>query len=144
MLSIVHLPLCSYQRSLLASLLASVIVACTPPCADAATVSDLARDLKELQSGDGNSTIYFGNGCFWGRQKDFIETERKLGRADDQLSALVGYAGVFDGSLPPVPVHRQRICAARLQAARMVPQMARCATTTGPRRRCMRSWGMPR
>ena len=38
--------------------------------------------------------LYFGNGCFWGRQKDYVDTERKaLGRAPEQVTAVVGYAG---------------------------------------------------
>jgi len=35
--------------------------------------------------------IYFGNGCFWGRQKDFVDAEMKLGR--NNISAVAGYAG---------------------------------------------------
>eukprot|EP00882_Tetradesmus_deserticola_P025245 GHRQ01027712.1.p1 GENE.GHRQ01027712.1~~GHRQ01027712.1.p1 ORF type:complete len:175 (+),score=80.37 GHRQ01027712.1:84-608(+) len=39
-------------------------------------------------------TAYFGNGCFWGRQKDFVDTEQRLGRTSPaDISALVGYAG---------------------------------------------------
>ncbi|WIA37212.1 hypothetical protein OEZ86_014164 [Tetradesmus obliquus] len=39
-------------------------------------------------------TAYFGNGCFWGRQKDFVDTELRLGRTSPaDISALVGYAG---------------------------------------------------
>jgi peptide methionine sulfoxide reductase MsrA len=37
--------------------------------------------------------VYFGNGCFWGRQKDFIDTEMKLGRDASSSTAVVGYAG---------------------------------------------------
>ncbi len=38
--------------------------------------------------------LYFGNGCFWGRQKDYVDAERKvLGRAPEQVTAVVGYAG---------------------------------------------------
>ncbi|GIL63728.1 hypothetical protein Vafri_17744 [Volvox africanus] len=41
----------------------------------------------------GLQTVYFGNGCFWGRQKDFVDVEMKqLGRKPEQLTALVGYA----------------------------------------------------
>ena len=35
-------------------------------------------------------------GCFWGRQKDFVDTERKLGRAGGNVSAVAGYAGGAD------------------------------------------------
>lgn len=35
-----------------------------------------------------------GNGCFWGRQKDFVDVEKKdLGRSEEAVSAVVGYAG---------------------------------------------------
>ena len=38
-------------------------------------------------------SVYFGNGCFWGRQKDFVDVEmRQLGRSPESLTALVGYA----------------------------------------------------
>ena len=33
--------------------------------------------------------VYFGNGCFWGRQYDFISAEQALGRAPDDVSAVV-------------------------------------------------------
>jgi peptide methionine sulfoxide reductase MsrA len=39
------------------------------------------------------TTVYFGNGCFWGRQKDFVETELKtLKRSPERVSAVSGYA----------------------------------------------------
>merc|ERR1719502_1333838 len=43
----------------------------------------------------GSFRAYFANGCFWGRQYVMInEFEReKLGRADDELTAITGYAG---------------------------------------------------
>ena len=41
--------------------------------------------------------IYFGNGCFWGRQKDFVDTEKKLGRRPEEISAVAGYAGGRSG-----------------------------------------------
>ena len=38
--------------------------------------------------------VYFGCGCFWHVQHEFVEAERKiLGRKDSQLTALSGYAG---------------------------------------------------
>lgn len=38
--------------------------------------------------------IYFGNGCFWGRQYDYASVESKvLGRAPNQVTAVAGYAG---------------------------------------------------
>ena len=44
--------------------------------------------------------MYFGNGCFWGRQKDYVDTEQKMGRTPDQSTALVGYAGGRENSKP--------------------------------------------
>ena len=47
--------------------------------------------------------LYFGNGCFWGRQKDYVDAERKtLGRAPEQVTAVVGYAGGKKTGAPPV------------------------------------------
>jgi peptide methionine sulfoxide reductase MsrA len=38
--------------------------------------------------------VYFGCGCFWHVQHEFVEAERKiLGRSDTQLTARAGYAG---------------------------------------------------
>lgn len=42
--------------------------------------------------------VYFGNGCFWGRQKDFVDTEMKLGREMSTATAVVGYAGGQENS----------------------------------------------
>lgn len=50
-------------------------------------------------------TVYFGNGCFWGRQKEFVDAEKTLGRAPDQVSAVVGYAGGKQQGAPPSPPH---------------------------------------
>ena len=51
--------------------------------------------------------LYFGNGCFWGRQKDYVDAERKaLGRAPEQVTAVVGYAGgKKTGATPAFPAH---------------------------------------
>lgn len=32
-------------------------------------------------------------GCFWGRQKDFVDAEIALGRSVSDVTAIVGYAG---------------------------------------------------
>mmetsp|Transcript_5594 Transcript_5594/g.8106 ORF Transcript_5594/g.8106 Transcript_5594/m.8106 type:complete len:295 (-) Transcript_5594:290-1174(-) len=38
--------------------------------------------------------VYFGCGCFWHVQHEFVEAERNiLGRSDDQLTSRAGYAG---------------------------------------------------
>jgi hypothetical protein len=39
-------------------------------------------------------SVYFGVGCFWHIQHEFVEAERKLlGRNDRQLTSKAGYAG---------------------------------------------------
>ena len=38
--------------------------------------------------------MYFGVGCFWHVQHEFVETERcLLNRSDSQLTSFTGYAG---------------------------------------------------
>lgn len=37
--------------------------------------------------------MYFGQGCFWHVQHEFIKSEAKLGRTADNFTALSGYAG---------------------------------------------------
>lgn len=37
--------------------------------------------------------VYFGNGCYWGRQFDMYKTEEAMGRTGKDISAVVGYAG---------------------------------------------------
>mmetsp|Transcript_6012 Transcript_6012/g.11574 ORF Transcript_6012/g.11574 Transcript_6012/m.11574 type:complete len:306 (+) Transcript_6012:109-1026(+) len=43
---------------------------------------------------EGLIDVYFGCGCFWHVQHEFVEAERTiLGRADDELTSRAGYAG---------------------------------------------------
>jgi len=44
------------------------------------------------------NAYYFANGCFWGRQHTFYDVERALGRSDDEVTSVVGYAGGRGGS----------------------------------------------
>merc|ERR1719183_19034 len=42
----------------------------------------------------GDVTLFFGSGCFFGRQHDFATFEQTaLGRADDEVTAVAGFAG---------------------------------------------------
>ncbi len=66
-------------------------IAVNPAAALAAEPAATAATLEAAKAAP--QTVYFGNGCFWGRQKEFVDTEKKLGRAPDQVSAVVGYAG---------------------------------------------------
>jgi peptide methionine sulfoxide reductase MsrA len=51
--------------------------------------------------------VYFGNGCFWGRQYDFVQTEKELGRQMGDISAVVGYAG---GAVPFKDPSNNKVC----------------------------------
>eukprot|EP00549_Striatella_unipunctata_P001896 CAMPEP_0118681326 /NCGR_PEP_ID=MMETSP0800-20121206/4873_1 /TAXON_ID=210618 ORGANISM="Striatella unipunctata, Strain CCMP2910" /NCGR_SAMPLE_ID=MMETSP0800 /ASSEMBLY_ACC=CAM_ASM_000638 /LENGTH=291 /DNA_ID=CAMNT_0006577603 /DNA_START=17 /DNA_END=892 /DNA_ORIENTATION=- len=43
--------------------------------------------------------VYFGCGCFWHVQHEFVEAEKKiLGRSDDELTSRAGYAGGKNGA----------------------------------------------
>lgn len=53
-------------------------------------LSVLPQAEAEVPTG---SKIYFGNGCFWGRQRDFVRIEQELlGRSTKEVTSLVGYA----------------------------------------------------
>lgn len=49
--------------------------------------------------------VYFGNGCFWGRQKEFVDAEKAMGRTSEQVSAVVGYAGGKQGQGESMCIH---------------------------------------
>lgn len=69
---------------------ADVVVAVRPSLA-AADASDVVDD--------GLIDVYFGCGCFWHVQHEFVEAERRiLGRADAELTSRAGYAGGRAGS----------------------------------------------
>lgn len=55
---------------------------------------------SSTDSSDSTTPIYFGNGCFWGRQKDFVDVEKALGREGGKISAITGYAGGAKGAGP--------------------------------------------
>ena len=41
-----------------------------------------------------DTQVYFGVGCYWHTQHEFVEAEKSiLGRTDDQLTSRTGYAG---------------------------------------------------
>ena len=64
--------------------------------AAARSLASATPALGDLAAAAPGAEVYFGNGCFWGRQHEFVQTERtQLGRSDDEVSSLVGYAGGF-------------------------------------------------
>lgn len=60
-----------------------------------ATVGISGIPLPSLASEESSLTdVYFGVGCFWHIQHEFVEAERKLlSRSDSQLTSRTGYAG---------------------------------------------------
>jgi hypothetical protein len=68
--------------------------------------------------------VYFGNGCFWGRQKDYVDKERAMGRQGGQVSAVVGYAG-GGGALCPPCLHTTATGCNRLKISTIFRQAAR-------------------
>ncbi len=59
-----------------------------------AVTASLASLALSASASDAVEPVYFGNGCYWGRQYDFVKTEQtKLGRTEKDISAVVGYAG---------------------------------------------------
>jgi peptide methionine sulfoxide reductase MsrA len=77
----------SSRRSLLKNLLAVSVATASAP----ALASDNDND-KDID-------VYFGCGCFWHAQHEFVEAERTiLGRSDSELTSRAGYAGGKGGS----------------------------------------------
>lgn len=67
--------------------------------------TSLALPISSAQALDDNGSeeelidVYFGCGCFWHVQHEFVEAERKiLNRNDASLTARTGYAGGLDSS----------------------------------------------
>lgn len=72
-------PVAAWARGLLAALTVVAVVA-----------SGAARPARA----DSNVGIFFGQGCFWHLQHEFVKQEEAdLGRKGDQITSLVGYAG---------------------------------------------------
>eukprot|EP00884_Botryococcus_braunii_P022626 jgi/Botrbrau1/9047/Bobra.0376s0023.1 len=69
---------------------ATLLLAFLPALATpAASFADGKNDAQE----ETVVPIYFGNGCFWGRQKEFVDVEKAMGRQPMEVTATVGYAG---------------------------------------------------
>ena len=68
----------------------------------AALVAPLTKAEPALAVTDELVDVYFGCGCFWHVQHEFVEAERKiLGRKDKDLTSRAGYAGGNNGKLQP-------------------------------------------
>ena len=79
------------------SLSANPAFAAAPATAQGASTSSIEANTS-TDSSDNSTPIYFGNGCFWGRQKDFVDVEKALGRDGGKISAITGYAGGAKGA----------------------------------------------
>jgi peptide methionine sulfoxide reductase MsrA len=52
----------------------------------------ISESISSISSAE--EDVYFGVGCFWHIQHEFVQAERTLlGRTDDTITALAGYAG---------------------------------------------------
>jgi len=78
---------------------ASLFLACALSCSSvnpavAVEAASAVPEEASISTKKLPETVYFGNGCFWGRQKDYVDTEMTvLGRKPNEISAVVGYAG---------------------------------------------------
>lgn len=63
--------------------------------ANAAVIaSSAASNPSRAIAADNQEDVYFGAGCFWHVQHEFISAERNLlGRKDNEMTSLTGYAG---------------------------------------------------
>jgi hypothetical protein len=68
----------------------SFMVRCNPHIAELPCMMSTTSLVPPLRA---CCSVYFGNGCFWGRQYDMVNTEKALGRTPEAMSAVVGYAG---------------------------------------------------
>jgi len=79
------------KYSIMSALLSAVNPLTEAPKAAIAAANDDGEELME---------VYFGCGCFWHVQHEFVEAERNiLGRKDNQITARAGYAGGTAGAL---------------------------------------------
>lgn len=79
-------PLAAFAAAL--AVFGSAAAAVAPPAALAAAETPAATAPKAP------ATVYFGNGCYWGRMYDFVKAEKEvLSRPPERVSAVAGYAG---------------------------------------------------
>jgi len=69
-------------------------------CATAAATTGLFQPANANAAEEDLIDVYFGCGCFWHVQHEFVEAERRiLNRSDEELTARAGYAGGKAGAL---------------------------------------------
>lgn len=68
--------------------------------ATCATATGLIQPANANAAEEELIDVYFGCGCFWHVQHEFVEAERRiLNRSDEELTARAGYAGGKAGAL---------------------------------------------
>jgi hypothetical protein len=83
----------SSRRSWLATTTGGATAALLTTAGITTTPTDTAMAVED-KAANALQDVYFGVGCFWHIQHEFIQAERDLlGRSDDQLTSLAGYAG---------------------------------------------------
>ena len=81
------------RRAWLASAAALALGASALATRETARAAEVDAEASRAVKAPRAREYYFGNGCFWGRQHTFYEAERRLGRSDDEITSVVGYAG---------------------------------------------------
>lgn len=85
---------CNTSRRSLLTGTASIVASCL-----LAPETSLAETVGDDISDDDLIEVYFGCGCFWHVQHEFVEAEKRiLGRSDLELTSRAGYAGGKGGS----------------------------------------------
>lgn len=82
------------QPLLPAKLFGTILTSYLSPAPAFATEEVNTKDSKPFKNMKKDVEVYFGLGCFWHIQHEFVQAERDiLGRSDEQLTAQAGYAG---------------------------------------------------
>mmetsp|Transcript_39 Transcript_39/g.78 ORF Transcript_39/g.78 Transcript_39/m.78 type:complete len:304 (-) Transcript_39:101-1012(-) len=88
----------SSRRTFMKNLGAAVVG--TTTAASFITSNPAFADDDIVVSNQDEIEVYFGCGCFWHVQHEFVEAERKiLGRSDSQITSRAGYAGGKAGAM---------------------------------------------
>eukprot|EP01041_Mallomonas_annulata_P007418 gene7417-15155_t len=79
-----------FQKALISCAILPAILNGSPCLALESASVDATSTVKN----DANIPVYFGVGCFWHVQHEFVQAEKNiLGRSDYQITATAGYAG---------------------------------------------------
>jgi peptide methionine sulfoxide reductase MsrA len=82
-----------WWRVALSAVVLSLAAVSAPVMAADPSAGSLQTLTAETASSKEVVPIYFGNGCFWGRQRDFAVSEMQMNRSMSGVTAVAGYAG---------------------------------------------------